>query len=383
MCKYNYYTNPSVILFEWLTDIADGIFPLSVVIVLLILLYFYFGNRVVNNIKQRKKIQNGELGTAYIVSIIQTRTVGNRMVEAQIILDIEDAGGHPRSVEIKQLIDIAILSLVGERVYIITDPRNPANIFLPSFPTGAHMQIQTESDKGSKNKITLDSEYMRSYISITPRLRKNGILGIATIAAVKTAGARLCTIVLEVDHVGHPLQQVTIVKIVREMPAVGTRTYILTDPEDPDIVALVPPCLIGGRAMLPKESRVDPLVLGPQLLRLGMKAQGTILALEEEPMFNPALASIGFSKWLLTIQVVPENETPPYQVCFTTSFVNKEKSDKIARVGAIVPLRYDSEKPDTILIDSVAMGYPDPYKILVEAFEFNRRKTTATNNFRR
>jgi hypothetical protein len=44
------------------------------------------------------------------------------------------------------------------------------------------------------------------------------------------------------------------------------------------------------------------------------------------------------------------------------SFTTLEKAQRAARVGAEVPIRYDPMDRQTFAIDSIAMGYGDPYE---------------------
>jgi hypothetical protein len=79
-------------------------------------------------------------------------------------------------------------------------------------------------------------------------------------------------------------------------------------------------------------------------------------------MNNPALEAKGCSKWQLVIDEKPEDGTPAYQATLVISFTNPEKALRAARVGADVPLRYDPMDRQTLAIDSIAMGYGDPYE---------------------
>jgi hypothetical protein len=104
-------------------------------------------------------------------------------------------------------------------------------------------------------------------------------------------------------------------------------------------------------------------------LREGAKATGTILAADRVPLGTPALEAQGFSRWHLRAHVVPASlDARPYDAEMTLSLTSPDKVQKMASVGAVVPIRYDSADPQSFVIDSVAMGYPDPYAAALAAY---------------
>jgi hypothetical protein len=173
-------------------------------------------------------------------------------------------------------------------------------------------------------------------------------------------------VVLDIDSIGQPLRRVTITQVLdTSPPAAGDRVYVMIDPEDPGAVAIVPPP--NGQTPARGANRLDPLVLGPQLIAEGAKAAGTVQQASEQALGNPLLSGRGFSKWALVLDVVPANGSAPYQANLTISLTSPEKAERIAKVGAEVPVRYDPADPQTISIDSVAMGYGDPYAAVMKA----------------
>jgi len=98
------------------------------------------------------------------------------------------------------------------------------------------------------------------------------------------------------------------------------------DPDNPDIVALMPASLTGGQQLPINANRLDPLVLGPQLLQEGAKAAGTVLSAAPQALNNPALEGKGFSKWQLMLEVRPENGSPAYQAELVISLTSSEKA---------------------------------------------------------
>ena len=196
----------------------------------------------------------------------------------------------------------------------------------------------------------------------TAASQTNGELGVAEVTSVSCFGSATRA-ELELDAIGVPKRRVS-----AEVPAGltlerGDRIYVMLDPNDDQTVSVLPPSMTGGQT-LPKEgNRLDALVLGPQILRVGSKATGVVKAAESRPLANPALGARGMSKWALEFEVTPEQGWP-YRADLTVTLSTPEKVQRIAHVGADVPLRYDPEDTKTIAIDSIAMGYGDPYASL-------------------
>ena len=132
-------------------------------------------------------------------------------------------------------------------------------------------------------------------------------------------------------------------------------------------MALVPGSWTQNQTLPRGANRLDPLVLGPELLRKGAKASGTVISATQQPMGNPGFEAQGFSKWALSMDVRPEDGSPAYRADLVISLTSREKAERIARVGAEVPLRYDPSDRQTFAIDSIAMGYGDPYEAALNA----------------
>jgi ribosomal protein L7/L12 len=190
-----------------------------------------------------------------------------------------------------------------------------------------------------------------------------GELGVAEVTAVSNWSGSTAPIELELDAIGAPKRRVS-----ADLPAGltlerGDRVYVMVDPDNDRTVTILPPSMTGGQT-LPKEgNRLDALVLGPQILRVGTKATGVVKAVESRPLANAALGEHGMSKWYLEFEVQPEQGWP-YRAELTITLSTPEKVERIAHVGAKVPLRYDPEDTRTIAIDSIEMGYGDPYASL-------------------
>src|SRR5712691_4865374 len=311
------------------------------VIVLMLLIFVPILRRMWGTARMRRYLlQQGELGMARVVAISQTGTTVNRVPEMRLVLDIERAGETPRR---------------GERVYVLIDPADPGRVMLSPSPSGAGL--------AAAGGTALDQDAVRDVVALSPRLREGGKLGIATVVSVSPTATTASRIVLDLDAIGAARQRVTITQVIDgPAPSVGERVYVLADPHDPAVVALVPGSMTGGERLPATANRLDPVVLGPQLLEQGAKAGGTVLSATAMPMANAALEKQGCSKWQLTLEVRPENGSPPYRAGLTISLTNPEKAARIADAGAQVPLRYDPSDPQTVSIDSIAMGYGDPYE---------------------
>jgi hypothetical protein len=318
--------------------------------------------------KQRRYLlQHGEMAVARVVSISQTGTSINDVPEMQLVADVERAGEPPRRITFKQLIDLGSMPRAGERVYVMVDPKAPDRATLAPSPSGTGIKITTLSaNGGSPVEVDLSNDSIRDVVALSPRLREHGELGIAKVVSISSTATTAMQLALDIDRIGAAPRRVTITQIIDGAPPeIGERVYILVDSDDPNTVALVPASMTKGqRIPVVSTNRLDAVVLGPQILREGAKATGIIVSAAQEPMNNPALEAKGCSKWRLLIDVKPEDGSPPYQATLVISFTNAEKAQRAARVGAEVPLRYDPMDRQTFAIDSIAMGYGDPYETI-------------------
>jgi hypothetical protein len=315
--------------------------------------------------KQRKYLlRNGELAVARLISISQTGTSVNDVPEMRLVADVERAGEPPRRITFKQLIDLGSMPRAGERVYVRLDPKDPDRATLAPSPSGAGIKVTTVSaDGASSAEVDLSHNRVRDVVALSPRLREQGKLGVAKVVSISATATSARQLVLDIDSIGIAPRRVTITQIIEGTPpSIGERVYILIASDDPNLVALLPAAMTNGQRIPPMSNRLDPLVLGPEILQVGAKATGTIVAATQQPMDNPVLEAKGCSKWQLAIDVQPEDGSAPYQAMLVISFTNPEKAKRAAQVGAEVPLRYDPLDRQTFAIDSIAMGYGDPYE---------------------
>jgi hypothetical protein len=314
--------------------------------------------------KRRQLLQHGEMAVARVVTISQTGTSISDVPEMRLVVDVERAGEPPRRITFAQLIELGSMPRAGERVYILVDPKDPNRATLAPSPSGAGIKVTTVSaDGGSSAEVDLSNDSVRDVVALSPRLREHGRLGIAKVVSISSTATTATQLVLDIDSIGVAPRQVVVTQIIDGAPPyIGERVYILVDSDDSNLVALLPASMTNGQRIPAMTNRLDPLVLGPQILHDGAKATGTIVSAVSQPMNNPALEAKGCSKWQLVIDVKPEDGSSPYQATLVISFTTPEKAERAARVGAEVPLRYDPMDRQTFAIDSIAMGYGDPYE---------------------
>ncbi len=184
-----------------------------------------------------------------------------------------------------------------------------------------------------------------------------GELGIAQVLSAPSLtfdGTRELS--LELDAIGEPKRRVT-----ATVPdgstgdfSAGTRLYVRLDPRDNARVALLSP----GESIPVLQAganRLDPLVLGPQLFRHGSHGNAVIKGATKVGELG------GGGSWKLEMEVTPERGWP-YRAELLTVLSNPEKTARICFVGAEVPVLYDPDDPKTMCIDSVALGYGNPFQ---------------------
>lgn len=335
------------------------------------LFYMTFGRVLKSRQNIKRLAQEGDLALATVMEVGQTGTTVNQVPEMRLLLKIENVGSQPRQVEIKQLIDLGAIPRAGDRVYVLIDKADPNNVVLSPMPTGKWSQVNlTDGEGHAAGTADLGSDQVKDFMSLSPALRERGKIGVGIIAAVEPGSGGDMQVTFDIDNIGQPRKRVTVMQRIEGFaPPVGARVYFLYDPQDPDQLALAPASMTGGQTLGVGSNRLDPLVLGPQLLELGAKAQGEVKEVQSVPLVNSFLGDKGFSKWALIIQVTPLTPAvAPYEAHLTISLTTPEKAARIAKIGALVPLRYDPLDLQTISIDSLAMGFPNPYEDVMKAF---------------
>jgi ribosomal protein L7/L12 len=224
--------------------------------------------------------------------------------------------------------------------------------------TGNAFQVQINSAIAAAiERATAATPVSRMNMALPPE----GSIGVADVLSVSSLGSGEPDVTLELDAIGAPKRRVMARVTEGQTLARGDRVYVVLDPADPSTVSIAPASMTGGQSLVQGANRLDPLVLGPQILKSGARAKGVVKSAESLPMAESVLAARGFSKWRLELEVTPERGWP-YRAELTTSLSTPEKAARIAHAGAQVPLRYDPEDPPTIAIDSVEMGYGNPYE---------------------
>lgn len=338
--------------------------PVLIAIVAVGITALVIGVQLAKSKRRRHLLQHGEMAVARVVDISQTGASVNDVPEMRLVVDVDRAGEQPRRITFAQLIDLGSMPRAGERVYVMLDPTKPDRATLAPSPSGAGIKLTTVSAEGGPPvEVDLNNDSVRDVVALSPRLREHGKLGIAKVVSISSTATSATQLVLDIDAIGAAPRRVTIIQIIDGTPPyAGERVYILVDSNDPNLAALLPASMTNGQRIPAMANRLDPLVLGPQILREGAKANGTVVSATQQPMNNPALEAKGCSKWQLVMDVKPEDGSVPYQATLVISFTNLEKAQRAARVGAEVPLRYDPMERQTFAIDSIAMGYGDPYE---------------------
>ncbi len=335
-------------------------------IVPLIIVGVVFWFAVLPFFRMRAKIKHlTEVGVpevATVVEISQTGTTLNQVPQMRVVLDIQQAGEAPRRVTTKQLIDLGSMPRAGDLVYVVVDPKDPNSLQIAGAP-------KTQLHQPPPQPVMTDQQTLDT-IGLSPRLREHGKLAVATVLAVNPGQGSATRFEIEIDAIGAPKRRVTVDQVMYgDSYSAGERVYCLVDPDDPNIVALMPLSLIGGQRLPQGANRLDAVVRGPEILRSGATAQGTVQEATQIPMHNPVLEARGFSRWHLKVHIVPDNGDPAYDAEQDITYTTQEKASRLAKVGAVVPIRYDSNDPQCFVTNSIALGYPDPYADAVKAMQ--------------
>lgn len=226
-------------------------------------------------------------------------------------------------------------------------------------------------------KATLLAQAMAQAGSSSSETPPQGTLGVGEIISISSLATGSPEATLELDAIGAPKR-----RVVAPLPeghglTRGDRIYVLLDQSDPSVVALAPASMTGVQTLPVGANRLDALVLGPQILEAGAKAKGVVKTADSIPMADATLAARGFSKWRLDLEVTPESGWP-YRAELTISLSTPEKAARIAHAGAEVALRYDPDDTKTVSIDSIAMGYGNPYETLSSPMQSTRTVTITT-----
>ena len=347
-------------------------------IILTLFFVVFFGRIFLRYRNSRRLLRQGSLGVGDVVSCSQTGVTVNSQPEMRVVVNLENVGGTPRQVEIKQIFDLGSIPRAGDRVYTLTDPTNPANVIIAPPSTAGQLNTLLSTSPATTQGTalqtpTLTTDQVQDMMALTPELQKTGKLGVVKLVSVTPVAGGATQFVADVEAIGQPPRRVTFTQVVHgPVPAAGTRTYVFVDQNNPATLALVPPSLLAGHTLPAGANRLDPLVLGPQILRDGAKASGLVTSSQEVPLGDAALAAKGITKWELGITITPANGTPAYPATLTISLLNQERVARITPVGTQLPLRYDSVDPQTFSVDGMAMGYPDPYADLLKIVQGNR-----------
>jgi hypothetical protein len=346
-------------------EFSPNIVPALAAIGAIIFVVLLVGIQVARSLKRRDLLRHGEIAVARVVSISQTGTSINEVPEMRLVLEMERAGEHPHRIKITELIDLGSMPRVGERVYVFLAPKDPDRGTLAPAPSGTGAKVSiVPAEGGVASEFDLGSNAVRDVVALSPRLREHGKLGIAGVISISRTDTTAYQIVLDIEAIGaQPRRVATTQTIDGKLPSPRERVYVLVDPDNPDVVALLPESL-GGQTLPADSNRLEPGVLGPEILHKGATAKGVVVSATELPRENRALAAKGCSTWELTVYVKPDDDSPVYRAPLPISFTTPENAKQATRPGAELFLRYDPADPRTFSIDSFAMGRGDPYERL-------------------
>ena len=246
-----------------------------------------------------------------------------------------------------------------------------------SSPFGNQQSPSSQAQAPPQQKVyaqpgapVLNAEQFKlDLFSLAPNLRANGLLAVATVLATGPASNQATHFDLDIDSIGNGKRRLGIDQVMYGPGYdVGDRVYLLVDPNDPNVVAVIPLSVCGYQKIPRGANRLDSLVLGPELLHKGSRARGTIVSAQEIPLHNANLAAQGMCRFQLEVRVEPEDGSPAYTGHEAVGFKDRERATRMATVGAVVAIRYDRNDPQSFSIDSEVMGYPDAYKPFVEGF---------------
>lgn len=310
--------------------------------------------------KRRAILRNGELKTAEILSIRQTGTMINNTPMMHLELQVPQGSGFQRR-SVRHLIDLGQMPRVGERVYVMVDRSDPGRIAYVGLSPDLSSETRQDATDGPPP----------SPAAIAKRLLKaDGYrLGIATVLDVQRDGKRRL-LRLELDALAAGKRIVTAPSPAKGVrPQLGERLYVLVNDADPARVELLPPILTSGRNMPRGAGRLDPLVLGPQLLREGAIATGTVISADRVSLPLSLIDGQRGTRWQLRLRVVPHDQSmPPFEAEPLVTFTDTERADRICRENATVALRYDPDDLQTVATDPISEGLADPYLPAQAAF---------------
>jgi hypothetical protein len=178
------------------------------------------------------------------------------------------------------------------------------------------------------------------------------------------AGTRTAT--LAIDLLGQPARRI-VLTVANDAPLwEGGRVYLIEDERDPTQTRLAPAALSKDQqSLIHGANRLDPLVLGPQLLAFGAKGKAVVRSAESvEIGYKDSAARDTLAK--LDLDVTPERGFP-YRTAITLTLSAATKP--LAQPGAIIPIRYDPTRPSTLALDAGALGITTPAEALPAPFD--------------
>lgn len=306
--------------------------------------------------RKQKKLSQPHLGT--VLKIAQTSEREGSLVKVEV--EVEIAGRNPRRTMVRQWMKPGRLPHPGQVVRLV---HQGGALLLVGFADQAIDEAPREAASGQR-----EATGVLTAAELTEDLRRHGTLSIATVQDAHLAGGGRTRLTLDIDAIGSTPRRVVLEQpIPIETYGTGERAYLLVDAGNAGAMNLLMPSQIGDQRLPREMNRLDPFVLGPQLLHKGARARGVVLSAAQVPL-GPEYEVRGLTRFQIRFRIEPEIGVEPYEAEQTITLTRPEKIPTMTTPGAIVPLRFDVAHPETFATDSVAMGYGDPYAEAVNLF---------------
>lgn len=339
-------------------------------VALVLALVWLFGFMAERFRRKQKDLHRPRLAT--VISVAPTGGREGDLHEMQVTLDL--AGTRPRRAEIRQLMTLDWVPRPGEVVRVEQDG---STLLLVGYAEERRTPASTSEPASRTPAAEVSSPKIVEAAELSPSLRDHGRLAIATVLEARPNGAGMTRFTLEMDAIHVPKRSVLLLQRLPEQPyTAGDRVYLLVNPKKTDSMVLLPPEATGGQKLPREMSRLDPYVLGPEMLRHGARGQGVVLAATPVSL-APEMELRGFHRFRLRFRIEPEAGLPPFEAEQTITLTRPEKIRRMAVPGALVPIRFDAADPQCFTTDSLALGYDDPYAEALALFRDQLREAEA------
>lgn len=297
--------------------------------------------------KKQRAEKTGRIATATVVDLQGTGVYEAHQPVMRITVDVDQPDGTVSRRTVSSTITPGTSMAPGSRIMVVEDPRNPKNAY---FPEGAAVQ----------RAIAGLSAPAKAMLDVPPQFP--GAINVCDVVAINPQDDGTVSVQLDLINIGEPKQTIFARQRFPAEPhfTPGDRVFVKLDATvPPQSVYILPPEFANIREIPRTGNRVDSVVLADQLLFKGARAKGNVLSTVQQQLPD-AYTRAGASKWLLQMAITPDDGTAAYEGSMTVAVTTPEKAATITRLGATLPLRYDSSDPATFTLDSIALGWGDP-----------------------